>query len=49
VFSNLCCGYSYVLNENFNACANVPVWLFLPTYYATDHLEGVVLATEKTP
>ena len=45
VFSNLCCGYSYVLNEASNAC----VWLFSPTYFAMDHLEGVVLATEKTP
>ena len=34
-------------NSDFNMCASV--WLFLPTYCATDHVEGTMLATGKTP
>ena len=34
-------------NWDFSACPSL--WLFLPTYCAVDHLEGIMLATEKAP
>ena len=30
-----------------NACASL--WLFLSTYFTTYHIEGIIMAAEKTP
>jgi hypothetical protein len=40
-------GVHSVAKVDLNACASV--WLFLPSYHATDHSEGVTLALSGIP